>query len=61
MLALADLYQLKVVAEGVESEEQIEYLKYRGCEMLQGYFLSKPLSWDDFQLLIEQSHSSQTA
>ncbi|PWK43605.1 putative bifunctional diguanylate cyclase/phosphodiesterase [Pleionea mediterranea] len=61
VLALADLYQLKVVAEGVESEEQIEYLKYRGCEMLQGYFLSKPLSWDDFQLLIEQSHSSQTA
>jgi diguanylate cyclase (GGDEF)-like protein len=49
VLALADLYQLEVIAEGVESEEQIQYLKDRGCEYLQGYYLSTPLNWEVFQ------------
>ncbi|WMS86758.1 putative bifunctional diguanylate cyclase/phosphodiesterase [Pleionea litopenaei] len=55
VLALADLYQLEVIAEGVENEAQIGYLKDRGCEMLQGFYLSKPLSWNDFQKLIEHA------
>ncbi|NVK88671.1 MAG: EAL domain-containing protein, partial [Gammaproteobacteria bacterium] len=54
-LALADLYQLEVIAEGVENDYQIDYLRDRGCEMLQGFYLSKPLSWDDFQALVERN------
>lgn len=38
----------KVVAEGVETEEQVNYLKEFGCDELQGYYFSKPLLPDEF-------------
>jgi diguanylate cyclase (GGDEF)-like protein/PAS domain S-box-containing protein len=34
---------LNVVAEGVETEAQLDYLRQRGCDFVQGYFLSRPL------------------
>ena len=37
-----------VVAEGVETEEQIKYLREYGCDEVQGYYFSKPLLLDDF-------------
>ncbi|NVJ59356.1 MAG: bifunctional diguanylate cyclase/phosphodiesterase [Gammaproteobacteria bacterium] len=55
VLALADLYKLDVIAEGVESQEQIDYLRAKGCQMLQGFFLSKPLSWEDLQSVLSSS------
>jgi sensor c-di-GMP phosphodiesterase-like protein len=36
------------VAEGVETEAQLTYLRERGCYGMQGWLLSKPLSADDF-------------
>jgi EAL domain-containing protein (putative c-di-GMP-specific phosphodiesterase class I) len=39
---------LKVVAEGVEDKATADYLKTLGCDLLQGYYFSKPLSNDDF-------------
>ncbi|WP_372883046.1 EAL domain-containing protein [Psychromonas sp.] len=38
----------KIVAEGVENKSQFEYLKELGCDIIQGYYFSKPLSPDDF-------------
>lgn len=40
---------LKVVAEGVETEEQLKLLRELGCTYAQGYLFSKPLSADDFR------------
>ena len=40
---LATIYQLSVVAEGVETQEQFDYLQSIGCDYLQGHFLSAPL------------------
>lgn len=38
----------KIVAEGVESQEQFEYLKEKGATFIQGYYFSKPLSEKDY-------------
>ncbi|MNC77801.1 Oxygen sensor protein DosP [compost metagenome] len=34
---------LEVIAEGVESREQLQYLRSRKCDKIQGYFISRPL------------------
>ena len=48
--------RLKVlsVAEGVENEEYYHFLKDNGCDIIQGYYFSKPLPVDDFNKLIEK-------
>jgi len=51
--SLAKLYDLRVIAEGVETEAQMTYLKELGCDWAQGYYLSRPLSWDDFCALLK--------
>jgi len=47
-----------VVAEGVETKEQLEWLKGRGCEQIQGYYYSKPLSMGAFFAYIEDNGAS---
>ncbi|MFV0478795.1 MAG: EAL domain-containing protein [Parahaliea sp.] len=46
ILALADSMRLRVVAEGIESASQLNYLLARNCDLLQGYYLSYPKSPD---------------
>lgn len=41
--------KMKVVAEGVENENQLEFLKKAGCDYIQGYYFSKPLPEEDFK------------
>jgi diguanylate cyclase (GGDEF)-like protein/PAS domain S-box-containing protein len=43
ILSMAESLHLKVVAEGVETKEQLDLLKKMGCEEVQGYYFSKPL------------------
>lgn len=43
---------MKVVAEGVETKEQLEFLKENDCDYIQGYYFSKPLIQNDFIKLI---------
>ena len=40
---------MKLVAEGVEQENQMKTLKEYGCDIIQGYYYSKPLSVQDFE------------
>ena len=48
IIALARGLSLEVIAEGVETPGQVDFLKKRGCEIAQGYFYSHPLSLDAF-------------
>ncbi len=55
MLSIAKIYGLKVIAEGVETQEQLDYLKQLGCQYAQGYYFSKALVLDDLINLVENS------
>ena len=44
IIILAKLLNLEVIAEGVETPEQLEYLAQRGCQQFQGYYFSPPVS-----------------
>lgn len=55
VIDLAHWRDISVVAEGVESKEQLEQLKETGCDFAQGYYLARPMPADDFEkLLIEK-------
>lgn len=48
VLSLAKDLKLSVVAEGVESEEQLAFLRSKGCDEIQGYYFSPPVPADEF-------------
>ena len=52
IVSMAHSLRLKVVAEGVDAEEQAEALDRLGCDQLQGYLFSKPLPFDDMTALL---------
>lgn len=54
VLGLGKHFNMKVVAEGVEDEEQLNFLKSQGCDIAQGYYISKPLSSEQYQLWLER-------
>ncbi len=56
IVSLAHSLRLKVVAEGVETPAQLEFLKSAGCDEYQGYHFSRPLPAADFERLIRESH-----
>ncbi|MCW9057180.1 MAG: EAL domain-containing protein [Gammaproteobacteria bacterium] len=57
-IAMAHSLGLTVVAEGVETEEQLKLLASQGCEIAQGYYFSKPVSADKITELLTASNSS---
>ncbi|HVY07749.1 MAG TPA: EAL domain-containing protein [Burkholderiales bacterium] len=52
IIAMAHSLQLKVVAEGVETKEQYEFLRALGCDQIQGYYFSKPIPSNEVVMLL---------
>lgn len=52
IIDLADYLEVPVIAEGVETKEQLDALKVMGCDIVQGFYFSKPVSTDKFEEFI---------
>ncbi|MEG0936887.1 MAG: EAL domain-containing protein [Comamonas sp.] len=55
VIALGHAMGLKVLAEGVETREQLAFLQEKGCDYFQGYFYSRPVPAEDFTRLLEKA------
>lgn len=55
IVSLAHLMKLSVVAEGVETVEQLERLREIGCECVQGYYFAKPMPVKEFELFMKEN------
>lgn len=60
IISLAHNLYLKVISEGVETEPQLSYLRYHGCDEMQGYFFSRPVSAEEFTLLLHEGRHLST-
>lgn len=56
IIAMALNFRLNVIAEGVETEAQLAFLKQHGCVAYQGYLFSKPVPVEEFEALLEKQN-----
>ncbi len=59
MIGLAKSFEVPTIAEGVETAEQYAELKAMGCNIIQGYYFSRPLPADEFEKLIIQTKEKE--
>ncbi|HEB12919.1 MAG TPA: EAL domain-containing protein [Actinobacteria bacterium] len=60
-LSLARSLNLRVIAEGVETEDQFKSLRAGRCELVQGYYFNPPLPAEKFEQLLSSDHGAQKA
>jgi CheY-like chemotaxis protein len=61
VIALAHNLRMSVIAEGVESEAEKDFLRARGCDEMQGYLFSRPLPAAEFAQLLASNHQLEFA
>lgn len=60
IISMAHDLNLRVVAEGVETEEQLKFLLSKKCDEMQGYYFSKPLRSEEFEEMLKKKKSLYT-
>jgi EAL domain-containing protein (putative c-di-GMP-specific phosphodiesterase class I) len=58
IITLAQQLSLEVVAEGVETQKQVEFLKSKGCHLMQGYYFSEAIPEDEINHYIREIHTT---
>ena len=58
IIDMAHNLKLSVLAEGVETAEQLEWLQRAGCHAIQGYYFSQPLSADEYTRYVEARNTA---
>jgi len=58
IIAVGKNLNLDIIAEGVETKEQLDFLKSQNCIQVQGYLFSKPITADEFEKLIMRSNNA---
>lgn len=58
-IALGHNLHLDVIAEGVETQQQLQFLKDNGCDEIQGYYFSRPVAADELAELMRTKHKLQ--
>ena len=53
IIDLSHNLNLKVIAEGVETEGQLQLLRANGCDEIQGFYFSKPVPAEDFMAMLQ--------
>ena len=53
-IRLAKALDMKIVAEGIEKKEQVEFLAEQGCDMIQGFYFAKPMPVDQFNQIMKR-------
>jgi EAL domain-containing protein (putative c-di-GMP-specific phosphodiesterase class I) len=61
VISLGQKLNLRVIAEGVETQEQIAFLRENNCDEMQGYCFSKPLPAGDIEKLLKDHLSNSAA
>ena len=54
LIELAHRLDMKVIAEGVETKEQVDFLRGNGCDYFQGFYYAKPMPLKEFEALLDQ-------
>lgn len=58
IISLAHSLQISVVAEGVETESQLEFLRQQHCDEIQGYYFARPMPWNDLVQFLNRRNQS---
>ena len=54
IISMAHELGIKVIAEGAETDEQVNFLKSVNCDFIQGYYYSKPVPQDVFENMLDE-------
>lgn len=57
VIQLAKKLEMKIVAEGIEKKEQVDFLAGQGCDMIQGYYYSKPVPNEEYKEKLEKANT----
>jgi len=61
VVAIAKTMDVEVIAEGVETDQQLAFLSNIGCQLVQGYYFSKPLDRETITALIKKTGADQSS